>query len=223
MMASFMSYFGGRRDTKQAARDAIVGLREQLLLIEKKEEHLQKKIDEETTKARANAASNRAVATQALRRKKLHEADLDRLAGTRLQLEMQVNTLESANLNAETMNAMKHASDALKQIHNGMSVTKVDATMNSINEQREIAAEISDMISNPVNSGVDLDDDVLKEELAQLEQEALDERLLGADHVPVHVPPGATPAAKERKPRARTAEEDEDAELRALQAELAMS
>lgn len=61
MMASFMSYFGaGRKDPKQSARDAIVGLRQQLQMIEKKEEFLQKKIEEETKKARANAVSNKA-------------------------------------------------------------------------------------------------------------------------------------------------------------------
>jgi charged multivesicular body protein 4 len=60
------------------------------------------------------------VATAALKRKKASEAELDRLAGTRLQLEMQVNTLESANLNAETMAAMKKASEALKVIHGNL-------------------------------------------------------------------------------------------------------
>lgn len=55
-----------------------------------------------------------------MKRKKASEAELDRLAGTRLQLEMQVNTLESANLNAETMAAMKKASDALKVIHGNL-------------------------------------------------------------------------------------------------------
>lgn len=59
MMASFMSYFGARRDPKQSARDAIVTLRQQLQMIEKKEEYLQKKIDEELNKARANAVSNK--------------------------------------------------------------------------------------------------------------------------------------------------------------------
>jgi cell division protein FtsB len=63
-----------------------------------------------------------AVATAALRSKKTHEAELDRLAGTRLQLEMQVNTLESANLNAETMAAMKKASEALGTIHGNLYV-----------------------------------------------------------------------------------------------------
>lgn len=60
MMASLMSYFGARRDAKQSSRDAIVTLRQQLQMIEKKEEHLQKKVDEELKKARANAVTNKA-------------------------------------------------------------------------------------------------------------------------------------------------------------------
>ena len=65
------------------------------------------------------------AATAALRRKKASEQELDRLSGTRLQLEMQVNTLESANLNAETMAAMKKASEALGHIHGNLYVFSI--------------------------------------------------------------------------------------------------
>lgn len=94
----------------------------------------------------------------------------------------------------------------------------VDATMNEINTQRELANEISDAISNPAFAGLEVDEvfvhssinisplscylcipielpspqDELKAELAELEQEDLNERLMGADHVPVHQPAGAT-------------------------------
>ncbi|PBL02429.1 Snf7-domain-containing protein [Armillaria gallica] len=218
MMASFMSYFGTRRDPKQSARDAIVTLRQQLQMIEKKEEYLQKKIDEDLKKAKANAVSNKPVATQALKRKKASELEMDRLAGTRLQLEMQVNTLESANLNAETMAAMKKAADALKVIHGNMNVDKVDATMAAVNEQRAVADEIADIISNPAYTNADLDEDALKAELDELEQDELNERLMGADHVPVHQPESATA----RKDAPVAVEDDEEAQLRQLQAELAM-
>ena len=57
------------------------------------------------------------VATSALKSKKAKELDLERLQGTRFQLEMQINSLESASFNAETMAAMKKASTALKDIH----------------------------------------------------------------------------------------------------------
>lgn len=62
------------------------------------------------------------MATQALKRKKAYELDLDRLNGTRFQLENQVSTLESASFNAETMLAMKKAATALKDIHGNLYV-----------------------------------------------------------------------------------------------------
>ncbi|OJA17024.1 hypothetical protein AZE42_00606, partial [Rhizopogon vesiculosus] len=218
MMAGFMSYFGGRRDTKQSARDAIVGLRQQLQMIEKKEEYLQKKIEEELKKAKANAVSNKAVATQALRRKKASEADMDRLAGQRLQLELQINTLESANMNAETLGAMKKASDVLASIHGNMDIDKVDATMAKINEQKDIANEIAEALAAP--SGLEVDEEELKAELADLEQETLDERLAGAEHVPLHIPAGARRV--EERPQAQAVEDDEETQLKELQAALAM-
>ncbi|KAL0070812.1 ESCRT-III subunit protein snf7 [Marasmius tenuissimus] len=215
-MASFMSMFGGKRDPKQSARDAIVTLRQQLQMIEKKEEYLQKKIDEELAKAKTNAVSNKAVATSALRRKKAHEKELDNLAGTRLQLEMQVNTLESANLNAETMQAMKKAADALKVIHGNMTVDKVDATMDSVREQKAVADEIADIIRGPL----ELEDaDELQDELDGLEQEVLNERLAGAEHVPIHKP---DTVRAEPSRRAVVLEDEEEAELKQLQASMAM-
>jgi len=217
-----MSYFGARKDPKQTARDAIINLRQQLGMLEKKEEYLQKKIDEELKKARTNAVSNKAVATAALRRKKAHETEMDRLANTRLTLETQVNALESANINHETMIAMKRGSEALRVIHQGLTIDKVDATMDSIREQMELTNEISDAIANPVNMGVDMDDEELKQELADLEQEQLDSKLMGAERAPIHAP--SEPSRVTNGPvQAPAAEEDEEeAQLRALQAELAM-
>ena len=37
-------------------------------------------------------------------------------------------------------------------------MNKVDATMTEINEQRELAEEISNAISNPLNAGLDIDE-----------------------------------------------------------------
>ena len=52
----------------------------------------------------------------------MHESDLEKLAGTRLQLEVQVNTLESANINANTLDVMRKGANALKGIHDGLCV-----------------------------------------------------------------------------------------------------
>ena len=151
-MSGWLSYFTGSRDTKQTARTAIVGIREQLAMLDKKEEYLEKKIEEELKKAKANAVSNKAgaspqlaipsagrgiriadnglllgntVAAAALRRKRTYEQQRDQLAGTRLTLEAQANAIESANMNAETMLAMKRGAAALKDIHTQLNIDKV--------------------------------------------------------------------------------------------------
>ncbi|RPD80668.1 Snf7-domain-containing protein [Lentinus tigrinus ALCF2SS1-7] len=217
-MAGFMSYFGGRRDPKTSSRDAIVTLRQQLQMIEKKEEYLHKKVDEEMKKAKANAVSNKAAATAALRRKKVTEQELERLQNTRFQLEMQVNTLESASFNAENMAAMKKAAGALKDIHGKLSIDKVDQTMADIQEQMQLANEVGETISSSTFVGVELDEDELKQELADLEQEELNDRLM-ADQVPIHHPAGAS-RVEDRQPAA--VEDDEEAQLKELQAALAM-
>jgi len=85
-----------------------------------------------------------------------------------LQLEMQINTLESANLNAETMAAVKKAASALQDIHRKLSVyplfvltgndspvdvrpiKKVDEIMSELERGRETEEEIQEaMIMQP--------------------------------------------------------------------------
>ena len=59
-----MSYLTGRSGgsgssgSKDSTREAIVNLREHLLMLDKKEEHLTKKIEEELRKAKGNATTN---------------------------------------------------------------------------------------------------------------------------------------------------------------------
>jgi len=190
-------------------------------MIEKKEEYLQKKIDTDLKLAKANAVSNKAVATAALKRKKANEQQLDQLRGTQLQLEMQVNTLESANLNSETLIAMKKAADALQAIQGNMTLAKVDQTMAQIQETREVAEEIAGLISDPGYANSALDDDELQQELRDLEEEVLNDRLMG-DKVPIHIPAGPSRMETSQRAPVAVAEDDEEEQLRQLQAEMAM-
>jgi len=134
------------------------------------------------------------------------------------------------------MAAMKKGADALKVIHGTLTIDKVDTTMEAINAQRELANEISDAISNPINAGTEIDEDELKQELADLESEELDKLLEGADRVPVHNPGPRvaedgqsshlqrlfTHSDALHRAAQRRQEADEEAELKELQAALAM-
>jgi len=109
----------------------------------------------------------------------------------------------------------------LKVIHGNLTMDKVDATMAAVNEQRELANEIAETIATPLYTN-DIDDDELKRELEELEQDELNERLNQADHVPVHQPPSAKKVEETSRTTKIAVEDDEEAQLRALQAELAM-
>jgi len=141
------------------------------------------------------------------------------------------------------------------------NVDRVDQTMDSIREQMELSNEISEAISNPVGMGnmvdevgltrshtvsqqlIQVEQDELRNELEALEQEELDDRLRGAERVPVHTPVSPVGVSSGRESKllytadivklyvylvlvagvaAQAEEDDEEAQLRQLQAELAM-
>jgi charged multivesicular body protein 4 len=69
------------------------------------------------------------VAKAALRRKKAHENSLEQTSAQIIQLEQQIYSIEAANINKETLNAMKNAGSAIKQIHKDLTIDKVDEMM----------------------------------------------------------------------------------------------
>src|SRR5271163_2919663 len=76
-----------------------------------------------------HANSYSTAAKAALRRKKVHERSHEQTSAQIGQIEQQIYSIESANINQETLNAMKNAGAAMKQIHGGLTIDKVDATM----------------------------------------------------------------------------------------------
>ncbi|KAI9007229.1 Snf7-domain-containing protein [Gaertneriomyces semiglobifer] len=227
-----MNLFRRAQATKATPKDAIVRLRESLEMLEKRERYLQTKIDNELKIAKVNVSKNKRAALMALKRKKAYEEQIQKIMGSRMTLEQQVMAIENANVNLETMNAMKAGADAMKTIHGALDVNKVDATMDDIREQMDLANEISEAISQPVNFGVEYDEDQLNEELELLEQEDLDARLLDTAGVGAEldveaapsVPSAAVPAIAQppRPTRAQRVQSDEDKELEELRAAMAL-
>jgi len=195
-------------------------LRETLDMLEKREQFLQKKIDGQTVEAKKFLAQkNKRAALMCLKRKKTYEVQMDKIAGARMTIEQQVMTLEGANVSLEAMNAMKMGAASMRSIHNDINIDNVDETMDEIREQMDIANEINDAISQPLGGEV-FDDDDLLAQLDELEQENLDETLLGLDGT--KTPSVSLPSAPTKVPTTRAKHAvDEDAELAALEASMA--
>ncbi|KIP07694.1 hypothetical protein PHLGIDRAFT_409892 [Phlebiopsis gigantea 11061_1 CR5-6] len=93
----FKSYFSKRgRDHQRSPENIVASLQQQIEDVRKREEYFQRKVDEETKRARANAAPNKVVALAALKRKKVAERDLRRAQRARARLQIQVKSLNSA-------------------------------------------------------------------------------------------------------------------------------
>lgn len=108
-----------------------------------------------------------------------------------------------------------------------------------LTEQKELANEIGTAIANGPQTGEPIDEAELEDELAAIEQEQLDEKMLKTGTVPV-LPTGPNGEGKSSsisqclktlahanntvkgKARITAEEEDEEEELRKLQAEMAM-
>ncbi|KAM9342163.1 charged multivesicular body protein 4b-like [Pholidichthys leucotaenia] len=210
-MSIFKTLFGGGggKDGKgPSPQEAIQKLRETEEMLTKKQEFLEKKIDQELLTAKKHGTKNKRVALQALKRKKRYEKQLAQIDGTLSTIEFQREALENANTNTEVLKNMGFAAKAMKKAHENMNIDQVDDLMQDITEQQELAQEISDAISKPVGFGEDFDEDELLAELDELEQEELDKNLLdieGPETTPLpNVPSTSLPSKPAKK------EEDED-------------
>uniref|UniRef100_G3RXG1 Charged multivesicular body protein 4B pseudogene 1 n=2 Tax=Gorilla gorilla gorilla TaxID=9595 RepID=G3RXG1_GORGO len=195
--------FGAGRDKASKGgptlQEAIQRLRDTEEMLRKKQEFLEKKIEQR------HGTKNKGVALQALKRKKRYEKQLAQIDGTLSTIEFQQQALENANTNTEVLRNMGSAAKAKKAAHYNMDIDKVDELMQDIADQQELGEEISTAISKPVGFGEKSDEDELMAELEELEQEEPDKNLLeisGPETVPLpNVPSIALPSkpAKKRK------------------------
>ncbi|XP_061903654.1 charged multivesicular body protein 4b-like [Entelurus aequoreus] len=208
-MSLFGKLFGTKGGKPPTPQDAVQKLRETEEMLTKKQEFLEKKIDQETMTAKRHGMKNKRAALQALKRKKRYLTQLQQIDGTLSTIEFQREALENANTNTEVLKNMGFAAKAMKAAHQDLNIDKVDDMMDDITEQHEIAQEITNAISNPIGFGEDVDEDELLAELEEMEQEELDRNLLeveGTSDVPLpNVPSTSLPSRPAKKE-----EEDED-------------
>ena len=137
---------------------------------------------------------------------------MEQTSAQMMTIEREISSIETANINKETLDAMKNASAAMKKIHGGMTIDKVDQTMlvtrrpcvlslplpyerlikqfvhyrEDLREQHAISEEINDAITQPAMQANAMDEDDLDEELNELQQREVDDQLLEGGKVPVN-------------------------------------
>lgn len=170
-------------DTTADSKAALERLHESVVTLERRESYIESKATTETDRAKAAVAQgDRRTALQCLKRKKVYDAQVDKMCQTRFSLEQQVMALEHSHMSVAAMKAMKQGSDSMRSVQKGVGLDDVDVTLDEIQETMEIANEIADAISRPIDGGMAFDDDDdLLAELEGFEQLDTDERVLSID------------------------------------------
>uniref|UniRef100_A0AC34G5N2 Charged multivesicular body protein 4b n=1 Tax=Panagrolaimus sp. ES5 TaxID=591445 RepID=A0AC34G5N2_9BILA len=177
--------FGGK---KQAAagpttHESISQLRDTEDRLEKKQAYLEKLIQQKTAEARANASTDKRKALLALKQKKMHEKEQIHLDGVLSTIQFQKSALENATTNAEIMEVMATAAQAMKKANKNMDVDDIHKLMDDLADEQEVAAEISKAISTP-GFGTEIDEDDLYAELKDLQDEILNEKIIDVQPIP---------------------------------------
>jgi charged multivesicular body protein 4 len=220
--------------------DAIGKLRDASETLDKRQEHLMRKIDNEVKMARDfSQKSKKREALTCIKRKKMYEKQLEQITGAQMTLETQRMALEMQNINMAALEAQRAGAQAMQAATRRMGgVDAVEETMDQIEEGLADADEIGQAMSRTVNAGLDMDDDELLAELESLETDDLTDQLtdLSGLGAPAAKAPAMSqeeaelaalnasmdfPSAPKSQPAARAMTEEEK-ELAALEASMAM-
>ncbi|TMS09129.1 Charged multivesicular body protein 4c [Larimichthys crocea] len=101
-------------------QEAIHKLRETEEMLTKKQDYLEKRIEQEIMIAKKHGTKNKRAALQALKRKKRLEQQLTQIDGTLSTIEFQREALENSHTNTEVLKNMGFAAKAMKKVHENM-------------------------------------------------------------------------------------------------------
>eukprot|EP00736_Rhodelphis_marinus_P005968 Rmarinus@m.16459 len=223
-----MNLFGKAKKTQaQNPGETIAKMKETLNTMEKRSNHLNKRIDQERLTAKQMLAKKQKPrAMLALKKKKMLETQQQNVSNQVYKLESMIHRLEEMHSNIGVFQAMQQGNQAMKSTMRQLNVDNVDKVMDELHDNFDRAQEVTDVLAQPVGE-VDIDDDDIMAELAELEGEIIDEQMLQTPVPSVKVPDasreadilGEAPAVPTHVPEPATAnEEDELAKLEMMMA-----
>eukprot|EP00386_Alphamonas_edax_P006537 GDKI01021137.1.p1 GENE.GDKI01021137.1~~GDKI01021137.1.p1 ORF type:complete len:237 (-),score=106.10 GDKI01021137.1:404-1114(-) len=189
-------FFGAKKEVAAPKVDipsAIKQNKEAIELLEKRQAHIEKRIQKEEADAREKARlKDKRGALMCLKRKQMFNQQMDQLNNQRLALEQQIMTLESAQSQQVAIDALKTGVQAQKVLNQQMNINNIDRLMDDIQEQKDMQQEIEDVFKQHANTEGDED---LLNELAELEADELEKNILSAGAVPSLAPATGVPTA----------------------------
>jgi len=136
--------------------NVIRDLRDSIALLEKREAHLQKQVEQFRMEAvKKHKAKDKRGALSYLKRMKLAEKEIGNIFGKKDALWMQTTALETATSNKATLESLKKGTFALKATISESALEEVGEVMDDLNEHLALGEEIDNALAQPIGSQLD--------------------------------------------------------------------
>lgn len=198
-------------------------LSETLELLEKRSDHITRLVTKETEAARAHhAAGRKRQALECIKRKNLHEKEMEQLGVKKLNLMQTEQTLQALKFNSIVLSTQLDGAAAIeREIKRSGNAERVEEILDRADDALTDASEVLGSSSRAIGSAAGIDDDELLAELEQLEMDALAADLSAVTTTEEVEPvfanvPRMAPLAQP----STAAREREEAELRSLSASM---
>lgn len=190
-------------------------------LLEKREGVLEKRVEQELTKAKQfYAKKNTQGALQCMKRKKMYEEQLLNLGSQKQNLETLKFTVQNQSMNHEVLQAQIRAKDELKRSNKQMNADKIEDNMDDLMEEMDKAKQISDALRQPLDNNFVDEDDLMNELEMEMEMGEMEDEKPAVETKLPDMP--AIPSTKLPAKPVKTKEEEDEEVLKALEAELAI-
>lgn len=163
---SLFNFFGTKKkDETPSPQKVIQNMRGTLETLEKREQFLEKRINDFKTEARTIVKTNKQKALMLLKKAKMSEKQLLSIYGQKENIEIQICALEQGISNQNIISSLKQGKNAIEKFSANLDPDDIGELMYDIGEGISKTDEISTAISAPIGPVYDEDD--LLTELAE--------------------------------------------------------
>jgi charged multivesicular body protein 4 len=168
---NFLNLFGKSKQEILSPQVVIQNMRETLDTLEKREIHLEKRVNAFKKEAGSFVKTNKPKALELLKKAKMNEKQLLSIYGQKENLETHILVLEQSITNQNIIESLKQGKNAIENMTKKLNPDDVAELVDNISSSIDASEEITTALSQPIG-GVAHDEEEL---LAMLEEETNEE------------------------------------------------
>ena len=173
---NFLNLFGKSKQEILSPQVVIQNMRETLDTLEKREIHLEKRVNAFKKEAASFVKTNKPKALELLKKAKMNEKQLLSIYGQKENLETHILVLEQSITNQNIIESLKQGKNAIENMTKKLNPDDVAELVDNISSSIDASEEITTALSQPIG-GVAHDEELLAMLNDDEEEENIDDEM----------------------------------------------